>query len=358
MSTKYITAIFFAWLLFSCSTDKSEEQKTASSPVEVTLSKPGTQQSGRVYASGQIVSKERAVISTRVMGYISSIKVQAGDYVSKGQLLLTISNDDILAKRAQAQALVSESEAAMKDAQKDFDRFTSLYKSESASQKEYERAALQYESVKARYEGARAMYKEAEAMLTYANIKAPFNGVVTSKSADVGSIANPGMPLLTLEAKGDYEVEASVTEVDIAKLRKGLPASVTIKSTGAVLQGKVSEISPSAALTRGQYFVKVLLTDGASDALFGGMAVNVTIHSSSSIRANGDVLVPISALVYQDQLAGIYTVSQHQTALLRWVKLGRHYGDQVEILSGLSGNEEFISSSKGKLYNGVPVKRI
>jgi multidrug efflux pump subunit AcrA (membrane-fusion protein) len=68
-----------------------------------------------------------------------------------------------------------------------------------------------------------------------------------------------------------------------------------------------------------------------------------------------NILVPAAALVYKDQLTGIYTVSQSNTALLHWVKTGRTYGEQVEILSGLNAEEKFILQSEGKLYNGVPV---
>jgi RND family efflux transporter MFP subunit len=357
MSTQLISILLFISLVISCSSDKINEKQTSSPPVEVTVAKPGAQSGSKIYATGHIVSKEKAVISARVMGYISSIAVQPGDYVPKGKTLLTISNDDIMAKRAQAQALVTETEAAMKDAQKDYNRFTSLYQSQSASQKEYERAALQYESVKARYEGARAMFNEAEAMLSYTNIKAPFSGIITSRNADVGSMANPGVPLLTLEAKGGYEVEAFVTETDIARIEKGLPATTTIKSNGAVLRGEVIEISPSAALTSGQYYVKISIANDVPKSIYGGMAASVIIHAPTTTQPTAYVLVPHNALVFKDQLVGIYTVSQHQTALLRWVKTGKHYGDQVEILSGLSGTEEFISSSKGKLYNGAPIKR-
>jgi hypothetical protein len=66
-------------------------------------------------------------------------------------------------------------------------------------------------------------------------------------------------------------------------------------------------------------------------------------------------LFPTSSIVYKDQLTGIYTITENQTALLRWVRLGKEQGDQVEILSGLRSDEKFILASEGKLYNGAPV---
>jgi len=86
------------------------------------------------------------------------------------------------------------------------------------------------------------------------------------------------------------------------------------------------------------------------------MSVNVAIASLSISDASNDiVLIPASAIIHKDQLAGLYTINDNQTASLRWVKLGRTYGDQVEILSGLSPQEKFILANEGKLYNGAPV---
>ena len=67
------------------------------------------------------------------------------------------------------------------------------------------------------------------------------------------------------------------------------------------------------------------------------------------------VLIPTEAIVNNGQLSGIYTVSQSNTALLRWLRLGRTYGDQVEVLSGLNSDESYIVSAEGKLYNGAPI---
>lgn len=353
-STIFLASLL-AVLLAACS--GHDHQQAATPPaVAVEVARAQAQDNGTIYASGQIISRESAVISTRIMGYITSVKVKPGDRVKKGQLLLTISNEDIQAKRGQAQSLVVETSAALKDAQKDYERFTALYQSESASAKEYENVSLQYQSIKARNEGALQMLREAEAMLAYANIVAPFSGVVTSKSADAGSIANPGVPLLTLEGEGDLEVNATVTDAEIGWVTPGMPASVVIKSTGKIVKGMVSQVSPSAALTGGQYFVKISFKDTPAQ-VYAGMAATVSIPVTKSGHA-GTVTVPWSAIVQQDQLTALYTVSQQQTALLRWVKLGRRFGDQVEVLSGLNATEEFILSGEGKLYNGVPVKKI
>jgi RND family efflux transporter MFP subunit len=355
-NASFLVALFTAGILFtSCSGDSQEVAVKKEDPVNVTVAVAGMQASNIIQASGQIESKETAVISTRVMGFITGVKVKAGDKVQKGQLLVTIHNADIMARRAQAQAVVSETEAALKDAQKDYERFAELHKQNSASAREFENASLHFSSVKAKSEAARQMQKETEAMLAYTNLKAPFSGTIIQKNVDAGSMANPGMPLLTMEQAGGYQVSASVSEGDIVNVKKNAEATVLIKSTGRTVRGKVSEISPSSQFSGGQYSIKVNIPDGEKAGLYSGMYVSVSIQASGEAAASNRLLIPVSAVVYRDQLTGIYTITENQTALLRWVKPGKIQGDQVEILSGLRKDERYILKSEGRLYDGVPI---
>ena len=351
--TLLLTAGIF---LTSCSGENHKAEVKKDTPVSVTVTVAGKQSSENIFASGQIESKEVAMISTRVMGLITGIRVKVGDIVKQGQLLVTISNDDILAKKAQAQAMVAEAEAALIDAQKDRERLGVLYQQQSASSKEFENATLHYNTVRSRAEAARQMQKEAQAMLTYTNLVAPFSGVVTEKNMDAGSMATPGMPILVVEQAGPYQVKASVSESDIAQVKSGAEAEVVIKSTGKIIQGRVTGVSPSSKFSGGQYSIIISLPGAERNGLYAGMSVNVGIASTTVSDASNDiVLVPVSAIIQKDQLSGLYTINDNQTASFRWVKLGRTYGDHVEILSGLRLEEKFILASEGRLYNGVPV---
>jgi RND family efflux transporter MFP subunit len=353
-----VLSLFIAAGVFlsACSNDHQETEVPTKTSVPVTVASAGRQLNNTIHASGRIESQQTAVISTRVMGFVTSIPVKAGDHVKKGQLLATISSDDIHAKKAQAQAMVGEAEAALKDAQKDQERFAELYKQNSASAKEFENATLHYNSVKAKAEAARQMQKEAEAMLVYTNLTAPFAGVITQKHLNAGSMANPGMPILVLEQAEGYKASISVSENDIAKIVEGADAEILIKSSGRSIKAKVSEVSPSSQFSGGQYLITVNIPDTEKSGLYSGMYVNVAIASSSKANDTDDiVLVPTSSLVHKDQLTGLYTISEGETALLRWVKLGKTYGNNVEVLSGLSPKEKFILTSDGKLYNGAPV---
>jgi multidrug efflux pump subunit AcrA (membrane-fusion protein) len=85
--------------------------------------------------------------------------------------------------------------------------------------------------------------------------------------------------------------------------------------------------------------------------------VSIPIKQTSAIKTTGDqVLVPLSSIERRDQLTGLYTIGTNNTALLRWVRLGKTIGNQVEVLSGLAPHEQFIVSADGKLFNGAAVK--
>ncbi len=347
--------------LVSCSGkgDQARDNNNTDSPVLVILGKPGDAGHPGFSISGQVEASQTANISTRVMGYITTLNVKVGDAVKKGQVIATISNNDILAKRAQADAMIEQAQAALKNAQKDYDRYTALYNQQSASAKELDNATLQFHSAEAQVQAAEQMRNEVNAMLAYTTLTAPFSGTVIQKSADAGSMANPGMPIVTIEQKGTYQVSAAVPETEINQLKQGESATVTIKSINKTFKGNIVQINQSSQFTGGQYIIKISIPEKEKNGLYAGMYATVSLSSKNQIETNHDVneiLVPVSSIIHKDQLSGLYTVSAGNTALLRWVRLGKTYGDQVVVLSGLDKNESYIVQSDGKLYNGVPVK--
>ncbi|WP_297764335.1 efflux RND transporter periplasmic adaptor subunit [uncultured Muriicola sp.] len=302
--------------------------------------------------SGKVEAAKSANISTRMMGYVDKIYVQVGDKVRNGQLLLSVNNVDVSAKLAQVNAGITEAEAAFNNAEKDYNRYTALFQDNSASRKELDDMTAQFKMSKARLEAARQMKNEVNAQLSYANIRAPFSGVVTNKFINTGDMANPGMPLLEVESPGAYQILAMVPESEILAIQKDTEVDVQLKSLGKLISGKITEVSTSAKNTGGQYMVKVLLD--ASDAnILSGMYATVQFPMvEDSSKA---IMIPKDAIVHKGQLTGIYTISQNNTAMLRWLRLGRAIGDKVEVLSGLSTDEEYIVSAEGKLYNGVKI---
>lgn len=355
---KLIAILSISAVLFtSCGKEKKEEVTATEPAIAVKINGVSeNQNSAFVTASGKIEAENSANLSTRMMGYVTKIHVKVGQHVGAGQLLVSIKNTDLQAKKAQVDASILQASAGFNNAKKDYDRFVALFKQQSASQKELDDITARYEMAKAGLEGAKQMRNEVMAQFSYSNITAPFSGTVTNTFVKEGDMANPGMPLISVEGASKLQVTAMVSESDITTIKKGMDVKVLVKSSNANLTGKVSEISGSATNTGGQYLVKINL-DKVDSSVLSGMFVNVQfpVENSNSVSDAAILLIPKSALVTQGQLTGVYTIGTGNIAILRWLRLGKTFGNEVEVLSGLSATENYIIYADGKLYNGALV---
>ncbi|GAA4022730.1 efflux RND transporter periplasmic adaptor subunit [Flavobacterium cheonhonense] len=358
MNNKIITTLLLsAFLFLSCGKDQKEiTENTPAIPVKMSGNSVSTNPSF-VTASGKIEAENSANVSTRMMGYVTKVHVKVGQKVNAGQLLVSINNTDLQAKKAQVEASILQATAAFNNAKKDYERFTVLFNQQSASQKELDDMTSRYEMAKAGLEAAKQMRNEVVAQFGYSNIIAPFSGEVTNTFVKEGDMANPGMPLVSIEGASHLQVTAMVSESDIANIQNGMAVKILVKSINKTVTGKVTELSSSAKNTGGLYLVKINLTQ-TDKAILSGMFVNVQFplaNKTLTTVISDKVLVPESALVKQGQLTGIYTVGNGNTAILRWLRIGKTFDNQVEVLSGLSAEEPYIVSAEGKLFNGAKV---
>lgn len=348
-----LTSLFFV----NCSSDKVQPAEFGGETISVSINK-STESSdgGLATASGKLVSKNSVNVSTRMMGYITSMPVQVGQSVSAGQQLVSINNTDIQAKGGQADAQIMQAQAAYDAAKKDYERFQNLFNSQSASQKELDDMKARFDMAAAGLNAAKQMKNEVNAQYKYTNITAPVSGVVTAKYAEQGDMASPGMPLLTIESPGVLQAQVMVSENNITQIKNGMDVNVLIKSSGKEITGKVAEISQSSANTGGQYMVKINIP--TDKELRPGMFVNAIFPFETQTELNNEiasVIIPKTALVKKGQLTGVYTVSSQNTAVLRWLKIGKDFGENVEVLSGLQPDETYITSADGRLFNGAKV---
>lgn len=353
MKFLYTSLLFLVVLsVTSCGNSSKEKSIDQTPAVAVTVSSAGADDNSPfLTASGKIEAVNSASLSTRMMGFVNKVHVNVGQKVSKGQLLISINNSDLSAKKAQTTAGITEAQAAFNSAAKDYERFQNLFAKNSASQKELDDQHANYEMAKARLEGAKQMKNEVESQFAYVNLRAPFNGVITNRFIDEGDMANPGVPLISVEGPGSFEVTASVPEREISKIKSGSEVQVLVKSLDIQLPGTITEVSSSARNTGGRYLVKVVL-DKTDAGILSGMYATVQFPVEKSGNAT-TLLVPNEAIVHRGELTGIYTVSLSGTAILRWIRLGRTLGDKVEVLSGLSADEKYIVDADSKLFNGV-----
>ena len=349
-----ITLISASLFITSCGSEDKKVVVDNSPVINVKVNKVELNNNSQFLSvSGKIQATNSADLSTRMMGYVEKVYVNVGDKVKKGQLLVSINNTDLQAKKGQVNAGIAKAKATFNNAEKNYNRFKNLFASTSVTQKEMDDMTANYEMAKAGLESANQMKNEINAQFAYANITAPFNGVITSKNVENGDMANPGMPLISLETPKEFEVMAMVPETEILQIKKGTIVTVLVKSIDKNISGKVSEVSTSAKNTGGQYLVKIDL-EKTDVNILSGMFSTVQFPVERKVKSVL-VLIPKEAIVTNGQLSGVYTTSESNKALLRWLRLGRTYGNKVEVLSGLSADESYIISAEGKLFNGAKI---
>jgi RND family efflux transporter MFP subunit len=282
---------------------------------------------------GTVSPKLHSVIEAKVSGRIDKMLVTPGQKVKAGELLAQLDAGEIQAKLDQALAVRRQTESELK-------RYQTLRAEQVVTPAEFE-------TVQSRYQVAAAAATEAETMLGYTKITAPFDGVITRKLADVGDLATPGKPLIELEDPHTLQFEAPVPEAIISRVSLGAKLPVRIMSQER--QATVSEIAPSADPNSRTFLVKLDLPP-ASDIRAGQFGrVEVPVSETNVLRA------PASAVIRRGEMELVFIVANNH-AQLRLVKTGRRFGNEIELLSGVSAGEEVVSKGAASLVDGQPVK--
>lgn len=283
----------------------------------------------RVEVTGQVAPIFQATLSSRIQGTIDKLLVREGSRVSKGQLLIQLDSRDLQADLARAHAEVENAKAHL-------DRMNQLYAQDAVSKQEMENATRAYRV-------AEANRRAVEAQLSYTMVRAPFEGVITEKKVEAGELASPGQPLLKMEDPQRLRLEATVAEGDLKSVSRGDKIPVAIDALGGqALAGLVSQILPAGDPQTHTFMVKVDLprTVGLKTGMFGRFQLDT--------GATQTMLVPSTAVVERGELTSLFVVGEDRIARLRWVKLGRRFEQQAEILSGLNiGERVLVDGSRG-----------
>ena len=316
-----------------------------------------------VDAVGTVRAQQTSQLSAQVVGAIVSLRALEGQRVRKGEVLIVL--DD-----AQQRAALQRASAAVSSAQQDIaagdadyalahstlGRYQSLYEKKSVSPHEMDEVQAREKSASARrvqaqagITQARALEQQARTGLGYTRIRAPFDGVVTAKHVDLGTLASPGVPLLTLEDTHRFRLEASVDEGDIRLIKLGATALVAVDAIGTELQGKIVQVAPAADPASRSFVVKLELP--SDSRLRSGFFGRVRFP-----RGERDaIMVPRTALLDHGQLHGVYVVGADGQIGLRYVTLGKPDGGNIEILSGVSNGERLVASPGGRDLAGKKV---
>jgi multidrug efflux pump subunit AcrA (membrane-fusion protein) len=380
MTRKTLSISIFFGLLWACSREgELPRRKTTAEPVrgvEVNVIAPEPVEDF-FEAVGTVKPGKSTMLSSKVVGNIAAVSVREGERVRKGQLLVEIDSRELDAELQAAKAGLEESGWGIKAAesavevakrQRDlaaatFKRYESLAVKGSVTPQEFDEVKAQYQVASAELERAqdnlralRARQKQAEAkvsyaqtLLAYTRITSPFDGVVTAKTAEIGMLAAPGSPLMTLEQIHGYRLEVQVGESWLEYARIGKPVEVRIDALKAGVAGKVVELTPSADPQSRTFTVKIELP--SHPALHSGLYGKARF----SLGKKEILLAPSEAIVEKGQLLGLFVVDQEGTARLRLVKTGKRYDRRVEILSGLEAGERIAVRGVEKLADGSRV---
>ncbi|MGA3092912.1 MAG: efflux RND transporter periplasmic adaptor subunit [Terriglobales bacterium] len=354
--------------LAGCS-NSNEKTRTAPSPETVrdipVLAVQQANVPDLLEAVGTVRAAQTSDAASQMMGTIVEIRAHEGDYVQRGQVLAVTDDSQPRAAvdrataaelAAQQQLVGADSDLAL--AESTLERYQTLFEKKSVSSQEFDevkarqQAALAHRDMaKAGQAQAQAALSQARASLDYTRIRAPFDGVVTEKKADSGTLASPGMTIFTVEDVRRYRLEATVNENDIQYVRTGEQVSVVIDALdNADLRGKVVQIVPAADAASRTFLVKIdLPTDTRlRSGLFG--------RAQFSRGERRVLMIPRSAVVDRGQLQGIYVLDQNKVASLRYITLGKASGAEVEVLAGLQDGERLVAKPGAVDLNGKRIE--
>jgi len=310
-------------------------------------------------ASGTVKAKTISTVSGRVMGTVTSVKVREGDRVHAGQVLITIDDSDLVQRVNAAEAGYRETLKTLEVSKQTrtlvdttYRRYKKLSDEKAISQQEMDQvetqknvADIDYERALESVNRAKAGLSEARVYHGFTKIVAPFQGVVTEKKIDPGSMALPGAPLLVIEDNSSYRVETNLDESISGTLKTGMPVEVFIDSAGQKIKGTLAEIVPAIDTMSRTFLVKI---DVKGPSLRTGQYARVRIPTGTKEA----VLAPAKAVMEKGQLTGLYTVDGKGVISYRLVRTGKTYNDGVEILSGINPGEKFISGGAEKAVDG------
>jgi RND family efflux transporter MFP subunit len=311
-----------------------------------------------------------------VDGLCRDVKAQVGDHVRQGQLLVALDARDLdaaasraEAAREEARGAIPEADSAVASAQADlelvqvtFKRMKELHEKQSISDQEFDQASTKLRAAEAalamkkarrtqldsKVAQAEQELRAAQVARSYAQVEAPFAGVVTVKSVEPGNLAVPGMPLLTIEHDG-YRLEASVEESKLSAIHVGQPVAITLDGINQSINASVSDIVPAVDPSSRVYTVKIDLP--SMPALRSGIFCRASFQSGG----RSVLTIPAAAVTERGQLQSVFVVDGGK-ARTRLVTVGDKLKDQVDVLSGLSAGDKVIFPVPDRLADGDKVE--
>lgn len=315
---------------------------------------------------GRLVARQAGEVSARIDGPIEKFLVEIGDRVETGQVIAVLNRDALQARRdlaagrlAEAHAEMSSQQAEEALARQEFERLEGLKKSAAFSQARYEDSRQNVAIAGAKVRRAASAVASAEAELrlyelnlSYAEIRAPYDGVVTRRMSEAGSYVQIGDPLVYLIADRTLEIEADVPFQRLSGLTVGTAVAVTLDD-GSRHQATVRAALPSEnPLTRTRVVRFVPRFNGTTGALADAQSVTVQVPVGKPRQV---LTVHKDAITHRQGQDLVYVV-KNGSAEARPIKTGEALRGRLEVIEGLAEGEAVVVRGNERLQPGAKVR--
>ncbi len=286
-------------------------------------------------AEGVVEAARQAVVAARVPGWIVELRVEAGDAVTKGQVIARIDERAAAQGLAASLAQVTRAEAELANARAHYERTRKLVAENFVSTAALDKARTDYDAAQALLAAARAAAAQAATAKDYAVVTAPFGGFVAARHAQVGEMAQPGTPIATIYDPAELRVVASVPQATAAALRgKPAPAFAEFPTVSRMVPARAVTVLPASD-------TRTLTTDVRLDLAepVPGVVPGTFARAHFAVGKANRLVVPAEAIVQRSELSGAYVVTDAGAIQLRQVRLGERTRAGVEVLAGLVPGE-------------------
>jgi RND family efflux transporter MFP subunit len=312
----------------------------------------------KLAANGSVAAWQEASVGAESNGLrVAELKAGVGDTVQRGQVLATFATESIQADVALARAALAEAQANAADALANADRARAVQSSGAVSAQQVNQYLTQEQTAKARADSAKAQLDTQLLRLKQTQVLAPDSGTISARSATVGAVVGAGTELFKLIRQGRLEWRAEVTSSELNRITAGTKVVVTAPG-GAQRKGRVRVLAPTvdAATRNGLVYVDLEGAVDGSKGAAGAFKPGMFARGEFELGNSGALTVPQTAVVVRDGFSYVYRVGADKRVSQLKVQTGRVVGEQVEIQSGVSAQDQLVASGGSFLSDGDLVK--
>ena len=304
--------------------------------------------------NGSVAAWQEAVIGSQLNGVrIDSLRAEVGDVVKKGQTLALFDQQTVNAELAQAKAGVAEAQALFEQAKLNADMIRNITDAGAVSAQERNQVIAAEKSAQARLLSARALQTQQEIRLRNTAVIALDDGVISARTATLGSVPAPGQELFRLVRQQRLEWQAEVTDAELARISEGRAA--TVFSGGEAIQGKVRTLSPviNAQSRTGMVYVDV------PGAYAKGLKPGMYLRGEFDLGQQTATVIPQTAVIERDGFTYAFTVDEASSKVQRIkLRVNKAQGEFIEVLEGVKPGDKVVKSGVAFLAHGDLVKVI